>query len=270
MTIEEIKDKDGGMRDNLIVITGTAHGIGRAVIELYRDRKDFAILGIDPTHPEPAETLPEAYWHFQEDATDEVCWKGVHNWVEMYLNGGCSNLYVVNNCGVNWGTYPTREDTFNINLFSQFLMEDYVVKPFKWKLQAVVNMASVCVYTGMDGRDYNASKGAVWSYTRYLANMLGPYSARVNSISGGAGETELNRKYLDDPALYNAIAEQNLLKRWGTADEYARVIKFLLEDATFMTGQDIVYDGGESVMTRYIRAPEEGTDGYDYPLRGNL
>jgi NAD(P)-dependent dehydrogenase (short-subunit alcohol dehydrogenase family) len=105
---------------------------------------------------------------------------------------------------------------------------------------------------------YHAVKGALRQLVRYYACLLGPCGIRVNCVSPGVilkPEAEkfyrLNKKLM---ALYERIAP---LRRFGTAAEVANVVRFLCSnDSAFITGQDIVVDGGISLAWQASLARE--------------
>lgn len=92
---------------------------------------------------------------------------------------------------------------------------------------------------------YNTAKGGLVSLTRALARELGP-EVRVNGVSPGA------ILWPEDEGWSDALARQRivnttLLKRTGEPDDIARTVRFLVEDAPYITGQVIAVDGGRSV-----------------------
>lgn len=90
---------------------------------------------------------------------------------------------------------------------------------------------------------YSTTKGAVIAYTKALAKELGPSDIRVNCVSPGAIDTEMNAHLSPDDLA--ALAEETPLGRIGTPDEAAAAIAFLAsEDASFLTGQVIAPNGG--------------------------
>ena len=97
---------------------------------------------------------------------------------------------------------------------------------------------------------YHVAKFALVQMARYYAVSLGPKGIRVNSISPG---TILKGKstnfFLNDQQLHDAYRNIIPLGRMGTASEVSEVIAFLLSPkASFLTGQDIIVDGGVSVQ----------------------
>lgn len=90
---------------------------------------------------------------------------------------------------------------------------------------------------------YSASKAGVIGLTKALAKELGPSGIRVNCISPGLIDTDMN-KSVDESAI-SEMAEETPLCRIGTPEEVAKVMKFLAsEDASFITGQVIPVNGG--------------------------
>jgi NAD(P)-dependent dehydrogenase (short-subunit alcohol dehydrogenase family) len=80
---------------------------------------------------------------------------------------------------------------------------------------------------------------------RALAVQMGPYGITVNAVSPGMIRTPLTAKHLDDPDTMAAIKATTPLKRVGEAHEIASAVAFLAgPDAAFVTGVDLVVDGG--------------------------
>ena len=100
---------------------------------------------------------------------------------------------------------------------------------------------------------YSASKGAVAALTRQLAADFAGEGVRVNAVAPGAVRTELSESQFRARAaseaafedLLQAVIERYPLSRWGTADEIAALVAFLLgADSGWITGQIIPVDGG--------------------------
>ncbi|MFE6996693.1 SDR family oxidoreductase [Microbacterium sp. NPDC057659] len=96
---------------------------------------------------------------------------------------------------------------------------------------------------------YNAAKAGVVHLTRTLAGEWADRGVRVNSVSPGYIATDLTAQVLaDDPALGETWRERTPMGRLGTPDEVASVILFLASDeSSFMTGSDLIADGGYTV-----------------------
>ena len=98
---------------------------------------------------------------------------------------------------------------------------------------------------------YHAAKTALIGMARYYAVLLGPRGIRVNCVSPGTVlKDESKDFYLENKELLQFYRELTPLRRMGTADEVAAVIRFLCSpDSAFITGQNLVVDGGVSVQS---------------------
>ena len=118
-------------------------------------------------------------------------------------------------------------------------------------IRSVVNIGSASGHTGSEFPEYAASKGGVLAYTKNVALRLAP-RATCNSIDPGGVTTELNRVVMDDPVLWNRIMELTPLKRWASAEEIAEWIYFVAVNNRFMTGQNLLIDGGEAGRAEFV------------------
>ncbi len=112
---------------------------------------------------------------------------------------------------------------------------------------AIVNVASIRGHSSMAsarGIPYSASKAGVINLSASLAKELAP-RVRVNSVSPGFTKTDMSKTWPDEVW---AQAKSALLERAAEPEELAKVMLFLLsDDASFITGQDIIVDGGYEI-----------------------
>jgi 3-oxoacyl-[acyl-carrier protein] reductase len=108
----------------------------------------------------------------------------------------------------------------------------------------IVNLASI---SALDPRPmsiaYAASKAGLVGFTKSVAAALAPHNIRVNAVAPGLIETEI----LDgvQQATLDRLIDATPMKRIGTAEEVAALVRFLLSDeSSFTTGQTLVTDGG--------------------------
>ncbi|MFI7011331.1 SDR family oxidoreductase [Streptomyces sp. NPDC050145] len=111
---------------------------------------------------------------------------------------------------------------------------------------AIVLNASWTLHRGLPiASVYSATKAAVHNLARTLGSDLAPRGIRVNSVSPGYIDTEMYRGANTDPEADARNAAQVPLGTVGHADEVAAAVAFLAsDDASYITGQDLVIDGG--------------------------
>lgn len=112
---------------------------------------------------------------------------------------------------------------------------------------SIVNISSTAGLRGIpNALAYTATKWAVRGMTKAAARELGDRNIRVNSVHPGLIDTEMLR--VRDREENLAHAQQQPIKRLGTADEIASLVLFLLSDESrFMTGAEVAIDGGRSL-----------------------
>lgn len=212
-----------------VLITGTSRGIGLATAKRFLD-EGHEVFGID-IDESPFWRL--GYEHFRVDVRDKDDFPHIPA-VDI----------LVNNAGTQ------NEDDIGVNLIGAMnITEVYGVQD---NIKAIVNVASASAHTGAEFPEYSASKGGLLAYTKNVALRVAKFGATCNSISPGGVLTEMNAPILDDPELWNQIMELTPLKRWATAEEMADWIYFIAVHNKFMTGQDIMIDGGESTDAKFI------------------
>ena len=107
---------------------------------------------------------------------------------------------------------------------------------------AIVNLSSMWGQAGASCEAaYSATKGAVIALTQALARELGPSGIRVNAVSPGVIDTEMNAHL--SPADKAALAAETPLERVGSPEEVAEAILYLAR-AQFVTGQNLPVNGG--------------------------
>lgn len=143
-------------------------------------------------------------------------------------------------------TEAAWEDLMGTNLKTPLFLSQAAAPHLRKTEGCIVNIVDIHSDRPMKNYTvYNTAKGGLVSLTRALARELGP-EVRVNGVSPGA------ILWPEDEGWSDALARQRivnttLLKRTGEPDDIARTVRFLVEDAPYITGQVIAVDGGRSV-----------------------
>jgi NAD(P)-dependent dehydrogenase (short-subunit alcohol dehydrogenase family) len=160
---------------------------------------------------------------------------------------------LINNAGVNVRkpiTELTLDDwrlVTDTNLTSAFLMCRAFVPHMKGTgYGRILNMTSIMSHISLPGRGaYSATKAGLLGLTRAVALELAPEGITVVGISPGPCATEMNTVLMQDPEVNQQFLSRLPVGRWGRVDEIGKLAVFLCsEDAGFITGTDIVIDGG--------------------------
>ena len=141
------------------------------------------------------------------------------------------------------------QKTQDVNATSAVALAQAVVPSMKKKgWGQIVQICSVTLNGGWtDFTAYVASKGTLLGFTRSLARELGKFNIRVNAVSPGAIPTQLEKEvWADQLESYEKfLLDHQALKYRGSPEDIAEAILFLVSDrARFITGQNLVVDGG--------------------------
>lgn len=131
------------------------------------------------------------------------------------------------------------------NFRAPLFLSQAVAPELKARGGCIVNIADIHAERPLPGYAlYSASKGALATLTRALAIELAP-EVRVNGVAPGPIKWPENELF--DEAERARIIEHTLLRREGCPQDIARTVRFLIDDAPYITGQIIAVDGGRSV-----------------------
>lgn len=237
------------------LVTGGASGIGRASVErLLRAGWSVVIADLNQERGTAlaAELDPGRVSFVRTDVSRE---EDVVAAVEQARDAFGRLDCMVNNAGVGGAFGPLTEIhvedwdyTFAILVRAVFIGTKHAARLMREHGDggSIVNVGSIAGTVGGVGpQAYSAAKAAVIHFTRLVAAELAPERIRVNSVSPGVIQTPLVAQATTD------VADQlEGLQPWpevGKADDVAAVIEFLAgRSATFVTGEDIVVDGGIS------------------------
>lgn len=158
---------------------------------------------------------------------------------------------LVNNAGITKDMLLMRmkkedfESVIGVNLVGTFNITKNVI-PYMMKNRSgrIINVSSVVGISGNAGQtNYSASKAGIIGFTKSLAKEVGSRNILVNAVAPGFIKTQMTDVLKEE--VKEEISKTIPLKRMGTVEDVANVVKFLAsKDSSYITGQVINIDGG--------------------------
>jgi 3-oxoacyl-[acyl-carrier protein] reductase len=244
----------GSLKNKTVLISGAARGIGREIaVQLAAEGASISfnyLKSRDAAHILEKEliALGVKVKSIQADIKD---YDAVKSWVDDTKESLGRIDIVVNNAGIihdkalalmepgDW------RSVINTNLDGTFNLSRAAIIPFiKQKSGVIINITSVSGIMGMPRQtNYSASKAGIIGFTRSLAREVASYNVRVNAVAPGFIETDMLDNLKEE--YREQIIKQIPLNRMGKAEDVAKAVRFLVsDDASYITGQTLVIDGG--------------------------
>lgn len=221
--------------DYEVLVTGGSRGIGHEIVRIYEEA-GYSVCA--PTHAELDLSSVES--------------------VEGFIKKNLSRKFciIVNNAGVNYINTIENikdkdvQDMINVNLISPLrLIRGFVPCMKKAHFGRIVNIGSIWGVISKPGRTgYSITKHGIHGMTKTLALELGRDGILVNTIAPGQTMTELTRRNNSREDI-EQMERDIPLGRLADPAEIANAVFFLgNENNTYITGQELVVDGGLSVQ----------------------
>jgi NAD(P)-dependent dehydrogenase (short-subunit alcohol dehydrogenase family) len=242
------------LKGKKIVVTGASKGLGLGIVK--RLANEGAEIIAHYNTGDISEALRAAqdcgvpFTAFQADLSNTAeTYDLAHKIIQ------CGDIYgLVNNAGVCVFedffdiTAESFDFTFGVNIKSAFILTQVIAKQMVQKhiRGRIVNFSSIAAESGSATQvHYGAAKGAVSSFTRAAAAALGQYGITVNAILPGPVPTKHNSDFLKDEAVRADILKKIPLGEYGTPENIADAVAYLLgENANWTTGMLMPVDGG--------------------------
>jgi len=255
------------LKDNVVLITGGAKGIGSAIARACAEEGAIpAIVDRDERAlEETASLLARAGRQFHcisaELARAEECRRIVGETEKRFgrIDALVNNAGVNDKVGLEHGSPEEYVASLERNLLHYYNMAHYALPALKKAKGTIVNIASKTAITGQGSTSgYASAKGAILALTREWSAELLPYEIRVNAIVPAEVMTPLYRQWVEtfpDPEqkLKTVTAKIPLGKRMTAPEDIASMAVFLLSvHASHITGQHIFVDGGYTHLDRAL------------------
>ena len=249
------------LKDKVAVVTGASRGIGKAIaIQL---SEAGAKVIISSRKYEECEKVANEIKSKGYKAEVIPCHVGrkeeIRNLVKETINKYNGIDILVSNAGTNPAFGPLEnlndnafDKVLDVNLKSSiWLVNEACLYLKKNKASSIIIMSSISALIGTkDIGAYGISKAAEISLVKNFAVELGPYGIRVNAIAPGLIKTEFSRAIWSDKDKLKKQIENTPLQRIGYPEDISGIVHFLASDASsFITGQLIVADGGETITS---------------------
>jgi len=238
--------------EGVVVVTGANRGIGRALArDVAAAGWPVAMVGRDLEKLEAVRAgLPDAA-RVRCYAADVADWDQVQAAVEAIAGDWPAIHGLVNNAGITRDGLLVRmspadwQAVLDVNLTGTFFFTRSVA-PIMMRQRSgrIVNISSVIGLTGNAGQaNYAASKAGIVAMTKSVARELGGRGVTCNAIAPGFIETDMTAELPDK--VRADMLQRIPLKRLGQVEDLSGAVRFLLSpDATWITGQTLVVDGG--------------------------
>jgi NAD(P)-dependent dehydrogenase (short-subunit alcohol dehydrogenase family) len=249
------------LKGKVAIVTGGGRGLGEQIAIGFAEAGANVVVC-----SRQVEACEEVSGKLKEIGVDSLALKcditnpeDVKNVVEQTVEKFGRVDILVNNSGASWGA-PAEEmpleawqKVLNVNVTGTFLMSQAAGRVMLEQGSGkIINIASVAGLKGsnpkvMDAIGYNASKGAVITFTKDLAAKWGPRGIYVNAIAPGFFPTKMSKGLLEKGG--QAILEGTPLRKFGSDTDLKGVAVFLAAAASdYITGDVVVVDGGTHVL----------------------
>lgn len=239
-----------------VLITGASSGIGRQIAITLSERDNIIICGrntqkLEETKQLCSKNFEVLIWAFDLSQVGLI----EEELKSFILKNGITISKYVHSAGVD-GMKPLRsldiqfiQNIYNVNVFS-FILIMKVLSSKKINSPKVRNAVMISSNIAEMGAKafvtYSGSKAAANGVVRSMALELAP-DVRINSVSPGAIHTEMTDSMQMDEDVVERMKNTYPLG-WGKTNYIADTVKFLLsDDSTWITGQNIVVDGGRTI-----------------------
>lgn len=233
------------LKDKVAIVTGASRGIGLAVVERFLAEGATVVAGSSSL---PSDRYPAGTEAVRLDVTREDHWSAVvdgtldrHGRIDVLVN----NAGIVTYQGLHELETADWRKVVAVNQDGVFFgMRAVLPRMLAQRSGSIINVSSIWGAAAVAGAHaYHATKGAVLMMTRNAAITYAKEGIRINSVLPGFIDTPLTQS--QDSSINDFVVSSTPIGRPGTPQEIANGCLFLASDeSSFMTGADLVLDGG--------------------------
>ena len=243
----------GKLTGKVAIVTGGASGIGEGIVDLFQEEGAIVICADINEEALQRASEKENVHGMKLDVSSDENWKTLA--AEVKEKFGRIDV-LVNNAGISSEKLYSDIDEndwnlmMKINGYGPFAGMKHVAPIMaEQKGGSIVNISSYTAIIGQGFNHYTASKGAVRALSKSAATMFGNQGVRVNALFPGIIETPMTQNLSDSQALLKQLIQATPLQRLGQPEDIAKAVLFLAsDDSSYMTGAELVIDGGFSAQ----------------------
>ncbi|MDB9746721.1 SDR family oxidoreductase [Candidatus Pelagibacter sp.] len=243
-----------GYKGKTAIVTGASGGMGLEISKKL-SQNNISVLMLDLQSP--SEDFLDKNKNCQFKKVDVTNFNKMKSYIDVFYKKHGSIDYLVNTTGVLWFDKDVSavninsniwDKVFEINLKSMMYLSKIIIpKMKKNKFGSMVHISSIDALSGDDKPQdaYGASKAAMIRLSKSFAIQFASNNIRSNIILPGAIETGMQKRWKKKPLAKKKLEKAIPLKRVGKPTDISNSIMFLLsEQANYVTGTEIVVDGG--------------------------
>jgi 2-dehydro-3-deoxy-D-gluconate 5-dehydrogenase len=244
------------LKGKTALVTGCNKGIGRGMA-LGLAQAGADIIGVSSSMPledseikNEIESYGSKFFPYRCDFTDRV---SLYAFIDKVKQDFSKIDILINNAGtIKRNPAAEHSDEYwdavlSINLDSVFILSREIGKKMlEHKVGKIIFTASLLSFQGgINVPGYAASKGAVGSLVKALANEWAPHGINVNAIAPGYIATDNTEALRNDPQRSKSILDRIPAARWGEASDFIGPVVFLASEASnYVHGTILTVDGG--------------------------